>query len=255
MRFAVISDILGNLSALQAALQGIDSCTPAVERIVCAGDVVGVGAYPNEVIDLLRERGIDSVRGNYDDAIARGRQESGRDFPDEAAEKEDTELLDRTRRRLTREHFLYLNDLPRDLRLFRGGAGLKVAADEGDARTNEYRKSFFMRSLFGGFARTPASNVKRVRITHGSPRAINELIREDTANSILATIARDAQSDLLITGHAGTNYVREAHNMTFVGVGQISDGTDDNGVAHFAVVTVGEAIQAEFGRATYSRIR
>ncbi|MEX2398221.1 MAG: metallophosphoesterase family protein [Balneolales bacterium] len=67
MKLAIISDIHANLPALRVCLDRIDA--ENVDKIVCLGDFVGYGPYPNECCDLLRERGIDSVLGNHDGAI------------------------------------------------------------------------------------------------------------------------------------------------------------------------------------------
>lgn len=67
MKTAIISDIHGNLEALQATLERIE--TLHVGRIVCLGDIVGYGASPNECVELLRERKIRSVVGNHDKAV------------------------------------------------------------------------------------------------------------------------------------------------------------------------------------------
>jgi putative phosphoesterase len=36
------------------------------DRIVCAGDLVGYGPFPDRVAEFLAKHGIDSVRGNHD---------------------------------------------------------------------------------------------------------------------------------------------------------------------------------------------
>jgi len=38
------------------------------DRIVCCGDLVGYGANPNEVVELIRDRDIPSIAGNHDHA-------------------------------------------------------------------------------------------------------------------------------------------------------------------------------------------
>lgn len=65
-RIAVFSDIHGNFHALQAIINEIDSLN--VDRYYCCGDIVGYGAFPNECINLLRERGCPVVAGNHDHA-------------------------------------------------------------------------------------------------------------------------------------------------------------------------------------------
>ncbi|TCJ18858.1 metallophosphoesterase [Rubrobacter taiwanensis] len=65
--YAVISDIHGNLEALEAVLGDMPG---DLERIYCLGDVIGYGASPNECCDLIREREILTISGNHDLAIA-----------------------------------------------------------------------------------------------------------------------------------------------------------------------------------------
>ncbi|MGC9199527.1 MAG: metallophosphoesterase family protein [Acidobacteriaceae bacterium] len=70
MRALVISDIHGNLHALEAVLKVARSCSGAgFDELWNLGDVVGYGARPNEVIDTLRSttaRRVIHVRGNHD---------------------------------------------------------------------------------------------------------------------------------------------------------------------------------------------
>ena len=49
-RFAVISDIHGNLHALEAALTQIDRL--GITEVVCLGDIVGYGPFPHKCVDL-----------------------------------------------------------------------------------------------------------------------------------------------------------------------------------------------------------
>jgi len=67
MRAAVISDIHGNLHALEAVLADIDGET--VDEIWCLGDVVGYGARPNECCDIVRDRATVALCGNHDLAV------------------------------------------------------------------------------------------------------------------------------------------------------------------------------------------
>jgi len=67
MRLAIISDIHGNLPALEAVLADVD--TADVEAIWCLGDVVGYGAQPNECTKLVAERSAVCLAGNHDLAV------------------------------------------------------------------------------------------------------------------------------------------------------------------------------------------
>jgi diadenosine tetraphosphatase ApaH/serine/threonine PP2A family protein phosphatase len=64
MKFAVISDIHSNWQALDAVLADM----PAVDEILCLGDVVGYGGNPNECLDLVRQKGWPTLVGNHDRA-------------------------------------------------------------------------------------------------------------------------------------------------------------------------------------------
>jgi predicted phosphodiesterase len=65
VRFAVISDIHGNLVALEAVLGELagDSC----DEIVCLGDVASRGPQPRECLQRVRELGCSVVMGNTDE--------------------------------------------------------------------------------------------------------------------------------------------------------------------------------------------
>lgn len=67
MRIGVVADIHSNYEAFKAVLDHM----PEVDRILCAGDLVGYGVHPNPVVDEIRERGntFTCVKGNHDEAV------------------------------------------------------------------------------------------------------------------------------------------------------------------------------------------
>jgi len=69
MRYLVLSDIHSNIEALESVMT--DAKRMGFDRAVVLGDIVGYGASPNEVIDLLRELNPAAiVRGNHDKAAS-----------------------------------------------------------------------------------------------------------------------------------------------------------------------------------------
>jgi len=64
MRVALLSDIHASFPALCAALD--HARAEGADPILCAGDLVGGGPHPNEVVRLLIERRIETVAGNVD---------------------------------------------------------------------------------------------------------------------------------------------------------------------------------------------
>ena len=67
MKMVLLADVHSNLHALEAVLKEIDAITP--EMVVCAGDIVGYGAFPNECCSLVNERISKIVKGNHDCAV------------------------------------------------------------------------------------------------------------------------------------------------------------------------------------------
>lgn len=254
MRFAVISDVQGNAVALRAVLEDLGRRHDDVERVVSVGDNVGRGPEPNQVLELLREAQIESVRGNYDDAVAFDRLGSGADFPDLVAETADARAIAWTRSTLTPENLEYLRALPREIRLRPEFRGIQVEHVREDERTREYRRTFVMRSLFGGLVREnrrALTKTLRVLLVHGSPRALNELVREQTANSLLEAMTKDANTDVMVSGHAGESFLRHWSDTAFVGVGSVSGVPGIGPVARYAVVDVTDAVNASFHEVEY----
>jgi predicted phosphodiesterase len=67
MRMAVISDIHGNLEALEQVLTDIEGSD--IDRMVCLGDSIGYGPEPEEVVAMIHDRHIPSILGNHELAV------------------------------------------------------------------------------------------------------------------------------------------------------------------------------------------
>ena len=67
MRVAVISDIHGNLSALETVLAAVDADAP--DELWCLGDLVGYGPRPNECCAAVEARAAVCLGGNHDLAV------------------------------------------------------------------------------------------------------------------------------------------------------------------------------------------
>lgn len=65
---ALLSDVHGNLPALRAVLR--DAVREGADKALCAGDLVGLGPYPDECVVLLRSAAIKCIKGNFDEATA-----------------------------------------------------------------------------------------------------------------------------------------------------------------------------------------
>ncbi len=101
MRVLVLSDIHGNLQALEAVL----ASAGAVDFLWNLGDVVGYGANPNEVVNLMRALAQVNVRGNHDRVCCGLTTSQG--FNPVAAQ-----AAAWTQRALTGENLQWLRDMP-----------------------------------------------------------------------------------------------------------------------------------------------
>lgn len=63
-KIGIVSDIHGNLAALEVALRFLDD--EGVGDVICCGDVVGYGPCPNECVALIKDRCGCCISGNHD---------------------------------------------------------------------------------------------------------------------------------------------------------------------------------------------
>ncbi|MFQ5602764.1 MAG: metallophosphoesterase family protein [bacterium] len=64
MKYAIISDIHGNLEALESVLKDIDN--KQIDSLICLGDLIGYGPNPNECVDIVKEKADYILAGNHD---------------------------------------------------------------------------------------------------------------------------------------------------------------------------------------------
>jgi putative phosphoesterase len=195
-RAAVITDIHGNLAALEAVLGWIDG--EGIERIYCGGDLVGYGAYPNEVCAVIEEREIPTIYGNYDYAIARNLDDCG---------------------------CAYINEHDREL----GQRSVAWTLEHTNQRSKD-----FMREL--PFDLRVALGRVQVRLVHGSPRKVNEYLFEDKPASLYERLAAAEEAKALVFGHTHKPWVREYGGVLFVNCGSVGKPKDGDPRAGFAII-------------------
>jgi putative phosphoesterase len=103
MKIAVISDIHGNVAALDAVLA--HAATRQVDQIVNLGDICSGGLFPRETADRLMPLGFPTIRGNHERQIS--------DQPRERMGLSDRHAFDH----LSAEQLAWLAALPTTMRL------------------------------------------------------------------------------------------------------------------------------------------
>lgn len=105
MKLALITDIHANREAFEACLE--DAGRLGADRYALLGDFVGYGADPGWVVERVRamiDDGAIAVRGNHDNAIARGLREG--------MHQEARAVIEWTRSQLDGEQIDFLGKLP-----------------------------------------------------------------------------------------------------------------------------------------------
>jgi len=108
MEIGVISDIHGNIVALDAVLADM----PDVDELVCAGDVVGYNPWPGECVDSIQDADVPTIEGNHDRAVVTGQCPGFNDMAVAGVEH--------AREQLTDEQLEWLAALPTERTLFDG---------------------------------------------------------------------------------------------------------------------------------------
>src|SRR3712207_5892915 len=98
MRVAIISDIHGNLLALEAVLDDL-AAVGGADAVIVAGDLCLGGPQPRETLERLRTLGYPTVQGNTDRDLA---------FPPAPSASDRDALLDWTRQQLGDEALAFL---------------------------------------------------------------------------------------------------------------------------------------------------
>jgi predicted phosphodiesterase len=143
MRIALFSDVHANLPALESCFKSMEEQKP--DAIYCLGDLVGYNAWPNEVINEIRKRGIPVIAGNYDQGIGLSSDECGCAYKEELEKEMGKISISYTNSIVHDEERNFLRTLPAHIRL--------------EFQLNDDKLNLLL--------------------VHGSPRKINEYLFED----------------------------------------------------------------------------
>ncbi|NPV44462.1 MAG: metallophosphoesterase family protein [Firmicutes bacterium] len=211
MRLAILGDIHSNIYALEAVLKDVEKHKP--DEIICTGDLVGYAPFPNEVIETIKEKGIRTVMGNYDDGIGNFRLVCGCDYKDAHEQSLGEKSIAWTKEQTSEENKEFLRNLPQELR-FRAG----------------------------GFD---------VLVFHGSPRRLNEYLYQDTDEQVFDEIGRMSRANILIFGHTHIPYHKLHNNRHFINAGSVGKPKHGNPNALYALVDINETVAAAFIEVPY----
>ena len=162
----IFGDIHANLPALEAVFQDIEA--RGLGNLYCLGDLVGYGVFPNEVVELIRERDIPTLMGNYDQGVGNNSNDCGCAYKGDIERKRGELSISWSNKRTSDDNKAFLRKLP---------AHIPVQLDD-----------------------------LKVLLVHGSPRKVNEYLFEERPDDSLERLLDLAQSDVLVCGHTHLPY-------------------------------------------------
>ncbi len=231
MRIALFSDIHANLPAMEGCFKSIDDQNP--DAIYCLGDLVGYNIWPNEVINLIRSRGIPTIAGNYDFGIGRTSDDCGCAYKTDAEKDMGKVSISFTNSIVNEEERKYLRTLPAHIRV-------------------EFQLN---------------NNKLNLLLVHGSPRRINEYLFEDREEKSLYRIMEAADADIMCFGHTHkpshrilpTEPSENNHYRHAINIGSVGKPKDGDARGCYVIIGINEtssverkdSVQVEFIRFTY----
>jgi len=188
-RVAAFGGVYSNHLALARAIE--DAGARGAEAMFCLGDLGAFGPHPDKVFPLLHGAGVRTVRGNYDDSIARGLDDCQCGYTDPRDNHYARLSYQYTFANTSPENREWLGTLPEERR-FRLG-DLHVLA------------------------------------CHGSPRQMNEFLWETTTPThFLRKLATDHGCDVILGTHTGIHWQRQlGERAWYVNVGALGRPAND----------------------------
>jgi putative phosphoesterase len=210
-RLAILSDMHGNLPALEAVLDDIQA--QGIKQIYHLGDLVGYNPFPNETVALVAAREIPGITGNYDQAVLAL-------VPDPIGE-----LLNA---RIT-------------------PMGKELYAWTVQALTAQTREFLLAQPR----ERSLAKGKWRLRLTHGSPRHIRDYVRPSWPEEMVADLLNEVEEDILLTGHTHIPIIRPVQGKWLLNPGSVGFPKDGNPLASYMILELGEAVNPAIRRVPY----
>ncbi len=219
-RVAFVSDIHGNLPALQVVLDELERQAP-FDRVVGGGDYASGGLFPHECLHRVRDAGWDFVRGNADEWLVEiateGKIPAQGWVPAVVPDEKTLEVLRWNAERIDPDTVSFLAGLPIEWSM-RGPSGEKLV------------------------------------FVHATPSSTHLGYAPDAPEEIFLPMFDQTGADVLLHGHIHHAYLRRIGDRTLGCVGSVGLPFDRDARACFLIATDGgDGWQLEHRRIAYDR--
>lgn len=223
MRIGLLSDVHANLPALEAVLDDM----PAVEEVVCVGDVVGYNPWPAACVERIRSAAAATVRGNHDRTV---------ETPERYRANRMAEAgLEHAKRELSADQLAWLRSLPRATRIG-GGDFLLVHSHPDPAREDAYVYPSEFETLAPAIEAVEATAADDGGTTTDRPHAAGEAgsgVRPDSAAG--DSFAGGTLAGVVL-GHTHVQGARWVGDQLVVNPGSVGQPRDGDPTAAYAVL-------------------
>lgn len=168
MTYAIITDIHGNLEALNAVLKDIKKRN--IDKIICLGDVVGIGPYPSECLDLIINNNVQMIAGNAEEYCIFGADA----FPYLKNPEARYENAVWTRKQLREDQLDYLTKLPHSIDIDKCGYKIGLCHFPVDVRYDYSGVSSYLGKNTNKFYITNTKKDLRFKLSNALTEAANK---------------------------------------------------------------------------------
>ncbi|HVR37492.1 MAG TPA: metallophosphoesterase family protein [Thermoanaerobaculia bacterium] len=215
LQLAFIGGIYSNYHALVATLD--DIARRGVDATYFLGDLGAFGPYPDRVPELLIERRIEGIQGNYEESLSTRATDCHCGYTDPRDNHYAQISYDYTFANTSDDHKRWMGTLPREIRF--------IAGD------------------------------RKFLLVHGSPRKINEFLwRSTSPEPFLDKLLRDHDADVIVCTHTGLHWHRALdRNRHVINAGVIGRPANDGhtNVWYTLVRVSNDHVEVEFVPVAY----
>jgi len=204
IQVAIISDIHGNVTALEEVLKDIRK--RGITQIFCLGDLVDFAPWGNEVIELIQQNGIPCLMGNHDQRIAFNEPVIPLPHHNNIETAHRIAAINLSKKHITDDNKNWLASLPYNFELTYKIGKIK----------------------------------RKILLVHAGIDSNDEYIYEPDQKEMILENMRERSIDVLVMGHTHLSYIQAYPNRLLVNCGSVGRSREQHRMATYGIVMLDE---------------